>query len=97
MIHFTGLSSTHTVDVPDYCKANPTDVLPDPDNCAHFFDCSNRTTATHRAAYIVTPQSLSQECTYPDLFDANTRQCMLFTSVNCQTRPEPMAPCESTQ
>lgn len=83
-----------TVDVPDYCVANPKDVLPDPDNCAHFFDCNNKTTMVHRAAHVVSIQSYTKECQYPDLFDSNNRQCRLFTAVKCETRPEPMTPCK---
>ena len=82
------------VDVPEYCAANPTDVLPDPDNCAHFFDCNKKTTMVHRAAHIISVKTFTKECPYPDLFDYNSRQCMTFTSVDCRTRPEPMIPCK---
>nr|XP_022322146.1 uncharacterized protein LOC111123822 isoform X3 [Crassostrea virginica] len=85
------------VDVPEYCAANPTDVLPDPDNCAHFFDCNKKTTMVHRAAHVVSLKTFTKECPYPDLFDYNSRQCMTFTSVDCRTRPEPMIPCEYQQ
>lgn len=73
-----------TVDVPDYCQANPQDIIPDLENCAHFYNCSD---------VIHMKRVASMECTYPDLFSRVTLRCERFTTVTCDKRPEPQAPC----
>lgn len=87
----------HTVDVPDYCAANPKRVLPDPDNCAHYFNCSSvPRQGVRRISSAIALGKYGVECQYPDLFDDLTQQCKNFTNVNCSTRTEPQAPCEYT-
>ena len=80
-----------SVDVPKYCKANPREIIPDHDNCAHYFDCvkvnQNRTSRAMTTGMV-------SECKYPDLFDSQTLTCQSFTSVSCHDRPEPQAPCK---
>jgi hypothetical protein len=66
-----------TVDVPDYCKAHPKAILPDPDNCAHYFNCSDATTATITRATMAAG-NYRKECHYPDLFDDSIKQCNNF-------------------
>ena len=38
--------------------------------------------------------STAEECKYPDLFSTITSRCESFIKVNCETRPEPQAPCK---
>jgi hypothetical protein len=70
------------VDVPDYCKANPTDIIQDPTNCAQYYNCSDPS------------RQYKKECTYPDLFSSVTQRCERFQMVGCRKRPEPQAPCK---
>ena len=78
------LGNLFSVDVVEYCHVHSTDVLPDPDNCAKFYKCSNLVSK-------VTGQA--EECPYPDLFSTSTKSCEAFTTVNCGTRKEPQSPC----
>lgn len=82
------------VDVPEYCQANPSDILPDSENCAHYFNCSDpsATGVIHRASS--PPLAYRKECHYPDLFDPVTKSCQTFTATNCSQRKEPQAPCK---
>ncbi|KAL3884669.1 hypothetical protein ACJMK2_024787, partial [Sinanodonta woodiana] len=73
------------VNILDYCKANPDEIVPATDNCAQFFNCSTR--QTHLGNHRV-------ECPYPDLFSTLTHSCQNFTTVHCNARPEPEAPCD---
>lgn len=87
----------YTVDVPDYCTANTKRVLPDPDNCAHYYNCSSvPRQGVPRISSATALGKYGAECQYPDLFDDLTQQCRNFTDVNCSTRTEPQAPCEYT-
>ncbi|VDI58558.1 Hypothetical predicted protein [Mytilus galloprovincialis] len=85
------------VDVPDYCTAHPSAILPDPANCAHYFNCSDPTMATITRGAGQTPGNYRKECHYPDLFDDSIKQCNNFEMVNCSKKPEPQAPCEYQQ
>ena len=67
------------MDIPEYCKAHRTAVIPDPDNCAKYYNCT---------------YTQHQECKYPGLYNPNTRSCDKFTSVSCDHRQEPQAPCK---
>lgn len=80
--------------MPDYCTANPTKLLPDPDNCAHYFNCSDPTVNVITRQQNQQIGSYRKECPYPDLFDPVLQQCGMFTTVECKTRPEPQAPCK---
>lgn len=71
----------NSVDVPGYCTVHPNAVLPDPDNCAKFYNCSEK-------------NGLHKECTYPDLFNPDGQICQEFLNVTCSTRKEPQAPCK---
>ena len=65
-----------------YCRKHPTAKLPYPNSCAKFQDCSKGSA------------SRLSECTYPDLFSTQTGKCENFTTVKCDKRPEPQAPCK---
>lgn len=82
------------VDVPDYCKAHPYDVLPDPFNCGQYFNCSTGATIMVRSRTSNSIGVFRMECTYPALFDSSSRQCKHFENVQCENRPEPQAPCK---
>lgn len=69
------------VDAPDYCSVHPEAVLPDLEDCAKFFNCSE--------------PGIYKECKYPKLFSLQSLSCQNFTEVNCGRRKEPQAPCES--
>lgn len=76
-----------TVDAPSYCQAHPRDIIPMKDNCAHYIDC---------ARVLAGASEPVSECTYPDLFSTLSMTCQAFTTVQCDTRPEPQAPCKYT-
>ena len=71
-----------SVDIPEYCKVHPEQVLEHKDNCAMYFNCSTK------------KNDFQFECKYPDLYSVGTMQCEEFTSVVCDQRPEPQAPCK---
>ena len=73
-----------SVDVPDYCAANPSAIVADEDDCAQFFNCSDPNSRN----------GTSMECKYPDLFSRLTMHCEVFTNTSCDSRMEPQAPCE---
>ncbi|KAL3884668.1 hypothetical protein ACJMK2_024786 [Sinanodonta woodiana] len=77
-------TSVIKVDVPDFCAANPTSIVPSEDNCAQYYNC------THPRIQ----QGDALECHYPDLFSRQTLQCQNFTNTSCDNRTEPQAPCE---
>lgn len=83
------------VDIPDYCKAHPSEFLPDPDNCAKFFNCSESLSKPRTSRSTVTIGKYGYECPYPELYDTMLKMCSNFTQVRCTTRWEPMAPCKS--
>ncbi|KAK3589928.1 hypothetical protein CHS0354_034946 [Potamilus streckersoni] len=74
------------------CAGNRKAIIPDPDNCAKYFNCSLTTTMAGFGQY-------QTECQYPLLFNTQTLMCDDFTAVQCGSRPEPKAPCDyqSTQ
>lgn len=82
------------VDIPDYCKAHPTELLPDPDNCAKFFNCSESLIKPRSSRSSVAIGKFGYECPYPELYDTMLQMCSNFTQVRCTTRWEPMAPCK---
>ena len=69
----------------DYCIAHPTAALPNPDNCAQFYDC-----AVQQGEY----GGHQRECEYPKLYSVETGTCQHFSRVNCGHRYEPITPCE---
>ncbi|WAR27974.1 hypothetical protein MAR_013678 [Mya arenaria] len=69
------------------CTQNPFAMLPDPDNCARYFNCSQRVTLPNLVQY-------QEECDYPFLFNTQTSACDDFSVVACGTRLEPKAPCD---
>lgn len=71
-----------TVDVPSYCLVHKTAILPDLKTCAKYFNCSD-----YGGAHV--------ECRYPDLYSTKEKKCVNFTSVKCDSRPEPQAPCKN--
>lgn len=66
------------VDVKDYCKAHPTAMIPDDQNCAKLYNCTD---------------GKHTECTYPDLYNLQTQMCQNFMTTRCDSRTEPQAPC----
>ncbi|KAH3812327.1 hypothetical protein DPMN_140756, partial [Dreissena polymorpha] len=67
------------------CAANPRAILPDPDNCARYFNCSQAAVQASLVKY-------QAECDYPFLFNTQTMACDDFEIVKCGTRLEPKAP-----
>jgi hypothetical protein len=81
------VTAIDTDGAPDYCNIHPNAVVAKEDNCAQYYNCSR---PAKRFA-----SSQMQECTYPYLFSRITMKCEKFTSVACDNRPEPQAPCKS--
>ncbi|XP_062578132.1 uncharacterized protein LOC134240034, partial [Saccostrea cucullata] len=71
-------------DVPSFCMVHKMAILPDPQTCAKYFNCSD-----YGGSHI--------ECRYPDLYSTQEKRCVNFTLVKCDSRTEPQAPCEYTQ
>lgn len=72
-----------------FCRDNPTSIIPDPENCGRYYNCSDPSTV----------QGLNKpylrECTYPKLFASPAVGCQLFMMVDCAKRKKiPMSPCE---
>ena len=76
-----------SADAKPYCQANPMEILPMSDNCAHYINCTVYLGGSSMADPV-------QECQYPDLFSTISMTCQDFTTVVCNTRPEPQAPCK---
>ena len=75
-----------SADVVDYCAANPSDMVASLDNCAHYYNCTERYTLLGNH---------TMECIYPDLFSSQSLTCQNFEWVQCGKKTmEPMAPCE---
>ena len=68
---------------PGICANGRRGLIPDPDNCATYFNCSMG---------LLNPPS--QECKYPSLFSMLRRDCVNFEYVECGVRYEPQAPCK---
>ena len=62
---------------------NPTAIVANEDNCAKYYNCS-----------VPLKNNRAQECPYPYLFSRITAKCETFTSVACDSRPEPQNPCK---
>ena len=72
--------------VSEYCNTHPQAVLPNKNDAAQYFDCSQPSS---------TLGPYKHECNYPDLFDASALLCKDFTTVPTDARPEPQAPCKT--
>ena len=71
--------------IDEFCKANPTLIVPHPDTCGQYYNCSAMSKYGHHL----------QECHYPDLFDEVSLTCKDFEQVKCnQSKHEPEAPCK---
>ena len=73
-----------SADAVDYCAANQIDIVPTPDNCAQYYNCSKKKTPI--GDHVI-------ECQYPDLFSSSSLSCQNFEAVNCSTKMVPQAPC----
>lgn len=69
------------------CAGNPFGILPDPQHCARYYNCSQR-------FQISGLDSFQSECPYPQLYDTNLRACNDFQEVQCGSRFKSMAPCK---
>lgn len=66
-------------------------VIPDPANCARYYNCSDPSLAQGL------DEPYRQECKYPRLFQSAGVGCQLFTMVRCQkNRYVPKTPCKFT-
>ena len=74
-----------SVDAVDFCAANQKAIVQTPDNCAQYYNCSQVNTTIGRHV---------MECKYPDLFSIVNKSCSNFTTVQCERRKEPQAPCK---
>ena len=72
------------MDAVDYCAANPFDIVPTPDNCAQYYNCTEKN--SHIGGHVM-------ECKYPDLFSTQNQSCQNFETVHCTKRMEPQTPC----
>lgn len=71
--------------VSSYCMIHPSGSLPNPKNCAQFYDCSVRD--SEYGLYL-------KECQYPLLYEIETGTCQHYSKVNCGSRYEPVEPCK---
>ncbi|CAG5126210.1 unnamed protein product, partial [Candidula unifasciata] len=70
-----------------YCTRNPAAIFADPTRCSLLYDCS-------RANWHMKLKPYQTECVYPRLFDPASASCASFHDVNCDTRLEPIQPCD---
>ncbi|BFZ06669.1 hypothetical protein BsWGS_09708 [Bradybaena similaris] len=73
--------------VKTFCTRNPAAIFADWTRCSLLYDCS-------RPNWHMKLKPYQTECVYPRLFDPNTASCASFHDVNCDTRPEPIQPCD---
>ena len=66
------------------CKDNPTAILPHPDHCARYVDCSRSSEENGGV----------MECPYPMLWDVNGKRCEHHELTKCGSRFEPIDPCK---
>ncbi|XP_041375059.1 uncharacterized protein LOC121387889 [Gigantopelta aegis] len=74
------------------CYGKEGEVIPHPDNCHWVYNCTQAARQpqwNHGEPYV-------RECRYPQLFDRGTVRCREFINVNCDSRFEPVDPCEYT-
>ena len=67
------------------CLDTPDAMLPNPDNCAQYYDCHEENSLLGH--YLM-------ECPYPQLFNDELGKCSDYTEVVCGTRFEPKSPCK---
>ncbi|KAL5005161.1 hypothetical protein ScPMuIL_018617 [Solemya velum] len=72
------------------CQAYPWLHLPNPTNCAEYYDCTQRSNPQGFTRFLM-------ECPYPSLFSTETLSCRPFLEVECRDRYEPKTPCEYMQ
>ena len=72
----------------EYCTQNIGTIRPHPVNCALYIDCS---------ADSIKDGVFIRECPYPQLFSVDSMKCQDFSSVTCQARRIPKAPCKLFQ
>ena len=88
LLHFYWFISTFhhiTGNIDPFCQANPTSIVPHPDTCGQYYNCSAMSKYGHHL----------QECHYPDLFDEVSLTCKNFEQVKCnKSKHEPEAPCK---
>ena len=70
-----------------YCSRHPHAILEHATECNHYYNCSKATNSMKMVDHL-------EECRYPDLFSAKTLTCENFTTVSCDKRTEPRAPCK---
>lgn len=77
------------VNLEKFCRDNPTSIIPDPENCGRYYNCSDP------ASVQGLNKPYLRECTYPKLFASPAVGCQLFMMVDCAKRKKiPMSPCE---
>ena len=74
------------VDIEEECN-NGADVLPHPDGCQLFYNCSEAYYGINMGKYI-------DECLYPKLFSLYSYKCEDFETVTCGSRTEPKSGCK---
>ena len=80
-IFFTFLF-TEPMTIEEQCENGAT-LIPHPSECQLYYNCSLR--------YVHVPRYFAQhmqECPYPQLFNAATKQCDNFENVDCAKRKE---------
>ncbi|XP_052086950.1 neurogenic locus notch homolog protein 2-like [Mytilus californianus] len=88
------------IDVNQTCKYDADTLIPHPNTCQLFYNCSQAVSPlpTEDRLYTHRPQILRpaylHECPYPELFSTSTLTCHNYTEVNCRSRFETKNKCD---
>lgn len=75
-------------DLINSCDNSNSAIFAKADNCAQYYDCSSQeVTVDLQDPHVV-------ECTFPLLFNPDTKRCEHYDMVKCGDRPEPKDACE---
>lgn len=75
------------------CAARPTLKTGKPNSCNVYVDCSLINDPTN----MISPDPNTKECTYPELYDPETKSCKPFSQVDCMLRTPEKNPCALNQ
>ncbi|VDI08421.1 Hypothetical predicted protein [Mytilus galloprovincialis] len=87
------------IDVNQTCKYNTESLIPHPNTCQLFYNCSQAvspipTTEKVYANSRIPQHAYLHECPYPELFSTTSMSCQNYTDVKCGSRYETKNKCD---
>ncbi|KAK7102891.1 mucin-2-like [Littorina saxatilis] len=73
----------------EHCAKNNTDIVPHPEECQLYYNCSMENGVVPRNY-----EHYLQECLYPLLYDVQSQTCQRSEEVECQSRKKPSSQCD---